>query len=154
MRGRFVGERGKRSAADLSTVVIPGQRPPAPDDLTPEQKTKWDQIVERLPADWFTAESFPLLRLLVQHISFARVLGDEAMRLLELAREIDDPKAWQRARPMLRAHAAQTDKIVSLSTRLKLTQRSRYMRRADAAGSASRGGGAPKPWVDWGDRHQ
>ena len=144
---------GPKSAASLAAVAIPTPRPEPPDDLSEQERHEWETITARLPVDWFTHETFPMLRELCRHIRFARELGAEGSRLLVLAKEEPDPKTaarlWQRVRATLRSHGAQTDRIVSLSTKLRLTKMSRYAR-ADAAFAGSRGGNAPKPWEDWG----
>jgi hypothetical protein len=50
---------------------------------------------------------------------------------------------------MQRAHGFETDRIVSLSTKLKLTKASRYARN-DAAYAGAKGvPGKPEPWNDW-----
>jgi hypothetical protein len=51
-------------------------------------------------------------------------------------------------RDVLRAHSLQSERIGNISTKLKLTQRSRYSR-SDAAAAATRDASPyPKPW-DW-----
>ena len=67
-----MGERGRKSAAELS-VIVPARaafKPPAPDYLPPEQKVEWTEIVRRMPQGWFGRENYPLLVGYVRHIAF------------------------------------------------------------------------------------
>jgi hypothetical protein len=50
-------------------------------------------------------------------------------------------------RRMLQAHGYESDRVVRLATKLRLSQMSRY-RRADAAFAAPKD--IHKPWTDWG----
>jgi hypothetical protein len=51
---------------------------------------------------------------------------------------------------MQRAHGAESDRIMSLSVKLKLSQSSRYARNDAAYSGARNAGTSPPPWVDWG----
>src|SRR3546814_16191104 len=63
--------RGRTSAAALATQSAPIQfdRPGAPGRLSEPQADLWFEIVNRLPADWFAAESLPLLEAYVVAVS-------------------------------------------------------------------------------------
>jgi hypothetical protein len=51
---------------------------------------------------------------------------------------------------LLRAHGYQSERIGNLSTKLRLTNQSRWSgRKADQ--QARRFAAGPKPWEDWGD---
>jgi hypothetical protein len=70
MRGRG----GRKSIAALSVQAV-GEalpRPDAPYDLTDEQAAEWWAVVNRMPADWFKRETFPLLTQYCRHIIAAR----------------------------------------------------------------------------------
>jgi hypothetical protein len=133
--GRF------KTVTDPTAPVIPGKRPPPPDDLTAEQQAIWSSITGRLPADWFNAENYPLLRELARHVDYSNWLAGAIEKVRATA-----PDDLEGLRTLLRAHALQSERIAILSTKLKLTQRSRYTRDGEAAAIASRD--APKPWLD------
>ena len=133
MPGRF------KTTTDPTAPIIPGRRPPPPDDLTAEQQAIWASITARLPSDWFNSENFPLLRELARHCDYADMLAGK----IEAARAASGN--IENLRDLLRSHATQSERSI-ISTKLKLTQRSRYTRDGEAAAIASRD--APKPWLD------
>ena len=142
---------GRKSSADMLGPIMPGidTRPPPPDDLLPAEQAHWIAIVAALPPDWFNGGSWPLLVQLCRHIHSADELAKDIARLR--AEPKVDAKELRRA---LQAHGYQTDRIVSLSTKLRLTKLSRYAR-ADAAHAAARNAGSsPDPWTDWGNGRQ
>src|SRR6476646_473252 len=63
---------GRKSTYDLLAPVIPGQSPPPPKELEPEQQLEWEAITARLPAEWFSGENIPMLKELCRHITYAR----------------------------------------------------------------------------------
>jgi hypothetical protein len=150
----MVTKLGRKSAEDLGPI-IPGaeRRPPPPDDLEPAEQGHWVAITAALPPDWFNGGSAPLLKQLVRHIHLADELAQDVTRLRgELA--VAKPKARSNAlRELLcaqRAAGFESDRIASLSTKLKLTLKSRYAR-SDAAYAGVKGTATfPDPWTDWG----
>jgi hypothetical protein len=143
---------GRKSAAELAVgPIIPGARPSPPDDLEPAEQATWREITASLPADWFTAETIPMLRELCRHIHYAAELAKDITRLRKLE---SNARTDAMLRDVLRAHALQSERIGNISTKLRLTKLSRYAR-ADAAYSASKDAGPyPKPWTDWGSGRQ
>src|SRR6478735_7381083 len=63
---------GRKSSYDLLAPMIPGQSPPPPEELEPDQQLEWEAITARLPADWFSGENIPMLKELCRHITYAR----------------------------------------------------------------------------------
>jgi hypothetical protein len=113
-------QRGRRSAAALAiaapTVEIV-QRPDAPYDLTDEQVDEWRAIVNRLPADWFPRETHGVLAQLCRHIVNARRVAQ--LITAELENEKLDVGVYEQ---LLRMQAKESALIVSLSTKLRITQ--------------------------------
>jgi hypothetical protein len=71
-----MSQRGRKSAEALSVVMgIPGQRPAPPDNLDEDEAAEWRAIVERMPADWFTRETWPVLAELCRHICTSNVVS-------------------------------------------------------------------------------
>ena len=69
---------GRKSPESL--LVVPAalpQRPEPPADLPPEQADQWREIVAPMPVDWFTSETWPVLRQLCQHIATSRFVAAE-----------------------------------------------------------------------------
>jgi hypothetical protein len=67
-------KRGRKSGASLQTVSIDCKsvRPAAPDCLTTNQAEVWKSVVKSMPADWFGAETHPLLIQFCRHTVTAR----------------------------------------------------------------------------------
>jgi hypothetical protein len=73
--GRFMPR--SRTVTDPAPPIIPGSRPDPPHELSPEQKAIWSSIVATLPATWFDATTFPLLKELARHIDFANWIASD-----------------------------------------------------------------------------
>jgi phage terminase small subunit len=138
-------QRGRKSSAALSVVPLaPGaRRPDPPDELTPEQADEWRAVVGRMPADWFTRENQAMLVDLCRHVVIARRVSEQ-IDAFDPAWLADDEglKRYDKLTAILERH---TRTIASLSTRMRLTQQSRY--NAAAANTASEKAKGPvKPW--------
>jgi hypothetical protein len=150
----MVTKLGRKSAEDLGPI-IPGaeRRPPPPDDLDPAERAHWIAITGALPADWFNGGSAPLLKQLCRHIHNANELAKDIAQLrgeLAVAEPKARPSALRELLRVQRSHGFESDRIVSLSTKLKLTLKSRYGRN-DAAYAGVKGTAtSPPPWTDWG----
>ncbi len=140
-------QRGRKSPHDLPLSLAMLDRPRPPLDLRPDERQEWETIVDRLPADWFVAEMFPLLANLCRHICFARNLAERINKIHDIAADPealvarllrDDPnldgkslawavKEWlDREERFSRMHLDQTKQIKMLSVSLRLTKQSRY----------------------------
>ena len=147
-------------------AVVPGTRQPPPPELNEAESATWRTIVERLPADWFTAENYPLLKELCRHIGHADALSidiENARRELAIlassgvcfedaAEEIARRKAIRAAtadyHAVLRLHAYQTERIGNLATKLRLSQQARLAPAVSRAKADTVPAG-PKPWMNW-----
>jgi hypothetical protein len=141
--------------------VIPGneRRPSPPAQLDARERAIWTKITARLPAEWFTAESQPMLKELCRHIRSADDLSADlalARTAVDAIRKTPEPSAesltaaTQEYRAVLRAHGYQSERIGNLATKLRLTPQARY-----APSTAQRGAAkvieGPEPWLDWGN---
>jgi hypothetical protein len=163
--------RGRKSADALATPILPGERFAPPGDLDPAEAAIWTRIVDGLPADWFSSSNAPLLKNLCRHIRSADLIAQDIAQCREdvaqaRAREAvtSEPKArgheqrlrlqLERAlRSLLSMHGFQSDRVVRLSTKLRLSKLAQYQR-ADAAAAAPKSD-RPRPWEDWpGGRRQ
>jgi hypothetical protein len=134
--------------------ILPGTRPPPPQDLTPRQREIWAEITASVDRDWFS-ENFLLLTELCAHTDYARTIAAS----IEVVRERlaglplgakDEVALSRRLASLMRAHAKQTSSIATLSTRLRLTPQSRQSARA-ADQVRRRTAPARRPWEDWQD---
>lgn len=127
-----------KSIASLSVVPVkPMGRVDAPAGLTAEEKGHWDEIVNSMPADWFSGSSVPVLVEYVRaktscdlcHLSVAAAMAGGEPKEIESAMKIRD---------------MESRRLVSLATKLRLTQQSRYTPKA--ANTAAKKVGNTRPW--------
>lgn len=110
--------------------------PPA--HLTAAQSALWAAVVETKPADWFGADSAPLLAEYVRAVEMCDRLSLQVEALIAGAAEPAELKM------LLDMRDKESKRVASLGTKLRLTQQSRYTPRA-AAGADARAG-SPRPW--------
>ena len=120
-----MGTRGRESAASLTVIGIGGiestQRPDAPQELTAEQASEWEAVVNRLPANWFPRETLPMLAQYCRHVVAARHIG----QLIDQA-ESGDELDLSRYDLLLRMQEREGRALSSLATRMRLTQQATY----------------------------
>lgn len=133
-----MGARGRTSIASLSVAqpVEVVQRADAPYDLTDEQADEWRSVVNRLPAEWFPRETWPMLSQYCRHVVAARRVS-QLVTAAEAQAEVDIDQLDRLYKMQEREGRA----ISSLATRMRLTQQTTYDK------SKKRGnGGVKKPW--------
>lgn len=142
-------------------VLIPGYREPAPDDLEPGAKVLWEEVVTRLPADFFTSETLPLLKGYCRHFNFADHFARDITALratIEALETSGSPSAIKKL-PKLRnqlydlhkMHGYETDHATQCATKLRLTNQARYVPSNAASKARSATPAKPPPWHSWGD---
>lgn len=117
-------QRGRKSAASLEVVasnVSAIERPPVPDDLSDEQAAVWQKITNRMPADWFPAETWPLLAMYCRHVVAARRVAQLIEQ--EETSEGVDIEALDR---LYKMQEREGRAMSSLATRMRLTQQATY----------------------------
>jgi hypothetical protein len=125
--------------------VIQGipQRPDPPEELTPEQAAEWRAVVTRMPVAWFPREIWPLLCAFCRHIAYARHIAgliDDAHK-----GDLTDRAALMRYNRLLSMQQRQSNALMGLSTRMRLSNQARYT--ATSAATKSRGDVmGRKPW--------
>ena len=126
---------------------LPGReerRPPPPVDLTEAQAALWRDITQTEPASLFdSAARRHLLRLYCEHATFRADL----QRLIDRVpiERILDPDTEAGVERMLRTRDRETKQLVSLATRLRLTNQARYTASAAATEARNMPNGR-KPW--------
>jgi hypothetical protein len=139
--------------------VIPGKRKSPPPELDEREAKIWREITGRLPASWFTSDNAPLLKELCRHIRNSDDLSADLARARTALDQVQaepkrDPvgKLQAEARAayftLLRAHGYQSERIGNLSTKLRLTNSSRWQA-TKAAAETAKASSFPEPWNDW-----
>lgn len=116
-------QRGRRSATDLATqgAVTIVARPDVPLDLTPEEGDVWQAIVDAMPADWFAAETWPLLRQYCRHTVAARRVA----QLIDQAasrKEVDVSEM----KDLLSMQKQESAALKALAASMRLSQQASY----------------------------
>ena len=144
-------------------AIIPGARAPAPTDLEPEMVELWRDIVNRLPADWVTAETKPLLKEYCRHASYADRFAEDIVKVRATLDDLEGSsrrdkealKAFETGTAHLhelhRAHGFQTDRLIILATKMRFTVQSKYVPQQAASRARMNAPNGPPPWHDWGD---
>jgi hypothetical protein len=132
----------KRSAAALS-VVATHPRPEPPGDLSEQQRATWVAVVATKPADWFGADSFPLL---VAYCKAIEVYGVIAAQVETFDAEwMLTPEGLNRYDKLTKILDRQAKQLSSLATKMRLSQQSRMSERK-AETAHQKNGGERKPW--------
>lgn len=121
-------KRGRKSAASLSVATVARietiERPNCPHDLNDEESEVWFTVVNRLPADWFPAETHPLL------IQYCRtvVQSRRVAELIEKATSDIDPDTKEPTLSvagydrLLKMQARQSATVAMLATKMRISQ--------------------------------
>lgn len=138
---------GRKSAASLAVVTpIPGQRATPPRDLTPAEAAIWRAVAATKPADWFTPDSFPLLKAYCRHSATADSIS---ALITSLPSPAVDPSVFGTLDNLLKMRDRETKAVNTFGRAMRLTQQARL--KAEVAATAhgkvnGAGGGARKPW--------
>src|SRR5687767_12519802 len=117
--------RGRDSAASMEVIPLRPiervERPKPPAELTSEQADEWRAVVNRLPADWFPRETYPLLIDYCRHVVMARRVA-QLIAQAE-AGETLDVVEYDRLGKMAERESRV---IASLATKMRISQQSTY----------------------------
>lgn len=150
-------QRGRKSAAGLAVVTpLPGQRTAAPKSLSEAEAAVWRAVVATKPADWFSADSHPLLIAYCRHAAMADLLSDhigEAAKTHTASVLVGNVGAAALALAgldaLLKMRDRETKALNTFARAMRLTQQSRLKAEtaATAHGRANGTSGAvKKPW--------
>lgn len=97
------------------------KRPAPPEwlNLSKEEVEIWEAVVDRMPVDWFPAETFPMLGQYCTHTITARRLAEKVARFPEHGTDRDYNR-------LLIMHERESRIIRTLATSMRLTQQSFY----------------------------
>lgn len=138
-------QRGRTSLAALAAPAATGavtlvRRPDAPVELTPEQTEEWERMVDALPADWFSAETHPLLVQWCRHVVMARRVS----QMIETATRREHIDVAE-VRDLLAMQSKETAALKALGASMRVSQQASYSARG-AAGEKGRVGTMKRPW--------
>ena len=137
--------RGRKSSASLAVIAggvetIVRQKPPA--ELTDEERTQWLNVVNAMPADWFTPETGPLLTQYCRHAVMARRIAQMIQAEVQGVDCDGNPIEFS-LRDFNRLSQMQDRESRALSmlaTKMRLSQQSTYDK------SKKKGKQGPRPW--------
>jgi hypothetical protein len=138
-----MGTRGRKSANELLTqspVMAVMRRPEAPLDLTPEEADVWNRTTDAMPADWFMAESHPLLVQFCRHTVTARRVA----QLIDAEMSRPDVKIGT-LKDLLSMQQKETASLKAMAASLRLSQQASYSARG-AGGEKDRRTTVARPW--------
>lgn len=128
----------KQSAAGLSIVPrLPGASIEEPADLSPAEVQLWRDVVASKPAEWFGADSAPILKEFVR-ASVTCDLLDERVKTTMTTGAVGEVKL------ILDMRDKESKRVAVLATKLRLTQQSRYT--PQAAATADKRASGKRPW--------
>jgi P27 family predicted phage terminase small subunit len=142
-----MGQRGKKSAAELSVVPVLGDaRMAAPSTLTPDEASVWKGIVDSLPPDWFRPSDEPILAAYCQTAAQYEKATEE-LRAAPLTLTAENGRVYRH--PLLTVQHTAALRLAALAGKLRLCPSSRYdHKKAFTAGKTLPG---KKPW-QYGER--
>jgi hypothetical protein len=125
--------------ADLSVSrpSPPGKPLSPPADLSAAERARWEAVVDSKPADWFAADSAPVLKEYCR----ASVTCDVLAKRVATALRNADPAALKK---LLDSRHQEAVRLAGLATKLRLTPQSRYSARSAATADQQVSG--PRPW--------
>jgi len=129
----------RRSSASLA--LVPASQPipfaPVPVGLSEAEAVLWRETVESKPAEWFGADSWPVLKEYVR----AAVMCDTLAKVVADTVRGGDT---EEIKAVLDMRDKEAKRATSLATKLRLTQQSRYT--PQAAATADKRGSGRRPW--------
>ncbi len=139
-------QRGRKSAAALSIVPIgiDAHRPKPPTHLTKPQAIIWRAIVADLPGGWITVAQEPLLAAYCRHVDAGNWLSKQIDGLDFKAGDLP------RLSRLLGMRIRETGAMMSLATKMRLTQQARMHPRTAGRATSDENGGRKlwerRPW--------
>ena len=117
--------RRAAAARQMQEVALPIVRPKPipPNDLTPEQAQDWLRLTNRLPDDLLADDVAPLLTELARHISYARQLNEELVKLRHAS--LRPARVRSQLGELLRLHERQSMRVAILMQKLRLSPQAR-----------------------------
>jgi len=138
-----MGNRGRQSSAELTVIGPRGietiKRPDPPEELTDEQAREWQEIVNRMPADWFPRETHCLLIQLCRHNVEGRHIAAMIARMKAAPKEEFVLQDYNR---LLNMQERESRAIASMTTKLRLSHQATKRQERTAKSTMHR-----RPWM-------
>lgn len=136
-------QRGRKSGASLTVVAASAveaiERPQPPPYLTDEQRIEWVRVVNDMAAEWFSDSTEAILAQYCRHA----VSANRIATMIEGLDDMEDPLlAAQAFDKLLGMQERESRILVSLATKMRLTQQSTYSDQKQKRG----GGSGKKLW--------
>lgn len=114
------------------------ERPKPLRGMSAAQKTIWENTIASKPIEWWTPDTLPLVAEYVRAVDTCNHLDRRVSKALSGDHgELDD---W------LKSRDREAKRVVSIATRLRLTQQSRYTPGAAATVSKRQSASGNRPW--------
>ena len=116
-------QRGRKGVTQIEASGAPTviSRRDAPLDLTPDASDEWRAIVDVMPADWFSRETWPLLAQYCRHAVTSRRIG-QLIEAEMAAVEID----LQKLNKLTKMQAQETSSLKAMAAAMRLAQQSTW----------------------------
>ena len=116
-------QRGRKGVTQIEASGAPTviSRRDAPLDLTPDASDEWRAIVDVMPADWFSRETWPLLAQYCRHAVTSRRIG-QLIEAEMAAVEID----LQKLNTLTTMQAQETSSLKAMAAAMRLAQQSTW----------------------------
>jgi hypothetical protein len=134
------GRKGTGSLVAAGGAVSLVQRPEPDLSLTPEESDVWQRTVDAMPADWFPAETHPLLTQWCRHTVAARRVA----QLIDAAMSRDDLDVGE-MKELLGLQGRESAALKALAASMRISQQASYSARG-AGGEKSRRAPVKRPW--------
>lgn len=112
--------RNTPKKADLPFGAMEAESPAPPAELGEEEAEIWCGFVDRMPSNFFSPPTFPILVNLCRHIRNSRMFARQQRELEKLPHALDEQYV-KLLMSLSRAQALESRIIALLSARLKLT---------------------------------
>lgn len=140
-------KRGRKSAAELTTVVIDRlRRTPAraPAELTDAQAAVWRDAAASMPGDWLSRGAFPILTEYCRHVCRARLLEAMVARFEAEWTAVDG--GLERLDKLLAAADRETRAVTACARALRLTPQAQMHPRTAGRRADALPFDGPRPW--------
>ena len=137
-------QRGRKSVSGLvaqdNLAPIPRMAPPG--DLSDYEAAIWTSVINTKPADWFQADTLPLLLSYCKHVSTAATL-DKELSLFDPGWLRDDD-GLKRFKLLTDMRERESRALTALARSMRLTQQAQIHK--ETAGVKSRKVTGSRPW--------
>lgn len=146
-----MNQRGRKGVSQLETLspldatvrdLTVDQRLEAPLTMTDAERGVWYQVINDLPAMFFSPTHIPLLTMYCRHVVQASVINEQILAFDEAW--FNEPGGVGRYDLLLRMHQRETAAASSIATKLRITKQS--LDPKTAGRQFAKGPSVKKPW--------